>query len=305
MKAFTKVLLGVMSLVCVGATVALVGCSDKDECKHQWEGVVIKEATCTEKGLTTDVCALCGDDFSKILPALGHDYVGNTCQRCGDEGMLEFSLNADGETYSVTGIGNCTDTDIVIPAVYNKKPVTSIGGRAFSTCRSLTSVVIPDSITSIGDSAFSTCRSLTSVVIPDSIMSIGDFVFSNCYSLTSVVIGDSVTSIGTGAFYFCESLTSVVIGDSVTSIGAQAFYSCESLTSVVIGDSVTSVGVWGFFGCRSLTSVYYKGDASDWNGIKWGNDYLTSATRYYYSESQPTTSGRYWHYDENGKVVMW
>ena len=33
---------------------------------------------------------------------------------------------------------------------------------------------------------------------------------------------------------------------------------------------------------------------------------LTNATIYYYSESAPTGTGRYWHYDTDGKtVVIW
>jgi hypothetical protein len=33
---------------------------------------------------------------------------------------------------------------------------------------------------------------------------------------------------------------------------------------------------------------------------------LTSATRYYYSESQPTDEGNYWHYSTDGVTpVVW
>ena len=35
------------------------------------------------------------------------------------------------------------------------------------------------------------------------------------------------------------------------------------------------------------------------------NSYLINATRYYYSEEAPTTSGNFWHYDENGNPVAW
>lgn len=32
--------------------------------------------------------------------------------------------------------------------------------------------------------------------------------------------------------------------------------------------------------------------------------HLTNATRYYYSESQPVESGKYWHYVD-GEIVIW
>ena len=36
-----------------------------------------------------------------------------------------------------------------------------------------------------------------------------------------------------------------------------------------------------------------------------GNIGLTSATRYYYSETEPTEEGNFWHYDQNGKIAVW
>ena len=98
----------------------------------------------------------------------------------------------------------------------------------------------------------------------------------------------------------------MVIGDSVTTIGDYAFDLCSSLTSVVIPDSVTTIGNSAFSSCSSLTSVYYKGSSEDWAKISIGsnNTPLTNATRYYYSETQPTTEGKYWHY-VNGEIVVW
>ncbi len=140
---------------------------------------------------------------------------------------------------------------------------------------------------------------VTSIEIPNTITEIGNYQFGGFFNnVTSIVIPYSVTSIGEYAFYNCSSLTSVVIPDSVTSIGEFAFYNCSSLTSVVIPDSVTSIGKYAFYNCNSLQEVYYTGTISDWNKIDiyFGCSPLTSATRYYYSETQPTEEGNYWHY---------
>ncbi|MBO4323293.1 MAG: hypothetical protein J5836_01380, partial [Clostridia bacterium] len=62
-----------------------------------------------------------------------------------------------------------------------------------------------------------------------------------------------------------------------------------------------SIGWDAFYGCSGLTKVYYKGMAEEWDNISINNEgdynnYLINATRYYYSEEEPTESGNYWHY---------
>ena len=102
----------------------------------------------------------------------------------------------------------------------------------------------------ICDNAFTWCRSLSDIVIPDSVTSIGIGAFFNCSSLSNIVIPDSVTSIGGAAFLTCRSLSSIVIPDSVTSIGDSVFRGCSSLSEIVIPSSVTSIGDWTFNGCN-------------------------------------------------------
>jgi len=147
-------------------------------------------------------------------------------------------------------IGCRSLTSLVIP-----DSVTNIGDYAFSGCRSLTSLVIPDSVTNIGDYAFEGCGSLSSLVLPDGVTSIGKCAFRGCGSLSSLVLPDGVINIGGNAFADCKSLRSVVIPNSVTSIGGGAFGGCKSLHSVVIPDSVTSIGDYAFSGCSALSSV--------------------------------------------------
>ena len=127
-------------------------------------------------------------------------------------------------------------------------------------------------------------------------------------SLLAVVIPETyrglpVTEIGAYAFQQESYIESITIPNSVTTIADYAFSNCSSLTSVVIPDSVTTIGDWVFEGCNNLTRVYYKGTASEWENISIYpfNTDLTSATRYYYDESE--TAESWWHYDGNGNVV--
>ena len=147
-------------------------------------------------------------------------------------------------------IGCRSLTSLVIP-----DSVTNIGDYAFEGCGSLSSLVLPDGVTSIGKCAFRECGSLSSLVLPDGVTNIGGNAFADCKSLRSVVIPNSVTSIGGGAFGGCKSLHSVVIPDSVTSIGDYAFSGCSALSSVVIPDSVSCIGNRAFSGCTSLSSL--------------------------------------------------
>ena len=149
--------------------------------------------------------------------------------------------------------------DVVIPASINyfgdDFPVVSIGDKAFSGCRGLTSITLPESLTSIGDWAFSGCSGLTSITLPESVTSIGDWAFSGCIGLTTITIPESVTSIGSYAFSYCDGLTTITLPESLKSIGRDTFFYCFSLASVTMGNSVTSIGNSAFSYCRSLTSI--------------------------------------------------
>ncbi len=50
---------------------------------------------------------------------------------------LEYELNSDGKGYTVTGIGTCKDTNLIIPSTYNNLPVTSMALGRFPVARAL------------------------------------------------------------------------------------------------------------------------------------------------------------------------
>ena len=161
---------------------------------------------------------------------------------------------SDGEI-CITGHTSDLPSEVVIPAEINGVPVTSIGVSAFSYCKDLTSIKIPDSVTTIDEGAFIKCTNLTSITIPDSVTTIGENAFSDCTNLTGITIPKNVTNIGGAAFNNCTSMTEITIPKSVKVIDDFTFEGCEKLTSVTISDGVKSIGYCAFSDCKSLSSI--------------------------------------------------
>ena len=209
-----------------------------DECEHNYVELYVLESTCISRKVVK-TCSLCEKiTLVEEEPTADHDIVNGKCSVCGvvkySEG-LEFELNADNQSYSVSKIGSCTDKLIVIPDVYNDLPVTAIGDYAF--CDSdITEVVIPDSVTAIGDKAFKYCHSLTDVTLSSNLTSIGSEGFSCCTRLMNITLPDTLTEIGESAFSNCTSLIHINAPAGITSIGDKAFLSCINLR-VVYNDS--------------------------------------------------------------------
>ena len=90
-----------------------------------------------------------------------------------------FRLSDDGLSYVFVG-GEGIKGHFRIPAVYNEKPVTKIGDKAFFNSSELFEVEIPDSVVKIDDCAFRGCTNLEKVVIPDSVKEFGWGIFDGC-----------------------------------------------------------------------------------------------------------------------------
>ena len=168
---------------------------------------------------------------------------------------LKYTLSTDGTYYIVSGIGTCTDTDIVIPDTYENLPVTIIGGYAFQNGSGLTSITIPNTVTTIDERAFQNCSGLTSVIIGNSVTTIKMCAFSGCSKLTSIKLPNSITSIDEYAFSECGSLTSVTLPDTITTISKYMFKNCSGLTNMELPHTVTTIDYEAFKGCSGLTSI--------------------------------------------------
>jgi len=97
--------------------------------------------------------------------------------------------------------------------------IISIGYYAFSGCRNLTSIILPDNLREILDNAFDGCENLISLSIPSTVTTIGSVAFSNCTKLKSITYrGSSDPYYSTiSAFSGCESLRLICVSDSYES----------------------------------------------------------------------------------------
>ena len=193
----------------------------------------------------------------------------------GVEG-LEYTLSDDKQYYIITGIGKCTEANIVIPSEYKGLPVTSIASYCFRSCRSIESVVIPDSITYVGSNSFDGCKNLKSVTIGNGITKIEDQTFDYCYNLAVVKLSEGIITIGEGAFANCQALEKIDIPDSVEYIEDSAFYFCINLKEAKISSKITNIG----------SAFTYCDNLGEWdNGVRYYCNWALTTDPYQYPDS--------------------
>lgn len=302
-----------------------------DATGHSYKKYVANnDAACTADGTETAVCENCSQKETRTVEGtkLGHDVREFThddgahygvCERCGENtsgkhvwenrsctvcglsvdytvGMEYREVSESGAVvgYAVSGIGEATDTDIVVPSEHSGKPVTAVDRSAFEGS-DITSVSIPASIASIGLWAFEDCKNLTAVyysgslaewcgiefadgksnplyyagdlyidevcvttgklVVPSVVDKIGDFAFGGCVGMTELEIPNGITGVGESAFSNCTGLKTASIANSVTEIGRHIFFGCTALTEVTLSSELDSIPNGAFKGCRELASV--------------------------------------------------
>jgi len=125
---------------------------------------------------------------------------------------LSYSISGDGTYYTVTYLNDKSATHVTIPDVLSDgKPVKAISDRAF-WFSDIEQVVIGKNIETIGSSAFSECRALKKITIPDGVRSIYAEVFLGC-GIEYVEIGSGLSHINRDVFSGCSKLKSVTVSD--------------------------------------------------------------------------------------------
>lgn len=217
-----------------------------------------------------------------------HTFNGeNRCTVCNyllrETNGLAYELNEDEASYTVTGYGNVKSTDIIIPALYDGRPVTRIKERAFVGYSKLKNIIIPDTVYYVGDDAFLGCNSLVyneynnayyigsnsnlylilikakdnsipSCTISDKTKYVCSKAFKDCVNLRNFVIPETVEDFGKYVFSG-SGLTQITIPDTFEYIDEGFFSGCPNLKDVTISNNVKTIKSLAFSDCPSLGSL--------------------------------------------------
>ena len=95
---------------------------------------------------------------------------------------------------------------------------------------------IPITVETIGIEAFSQCKGITSIIIPECVKKIGYMDFENCTSLTSIVLTGCIDEIGYRAFSECTGLNSIfLLSKKIIALNSdsQVFHKVDTTTCIL------------------------------------------------------------------------
>ena len=229
--------------------------------------------------------------FPKRLESSSHEsYSGS----CGDH--AQWSLNPENGELRITGTGPLYDFfgEKEVPweshlnhirKVVVAHGITYIGFQAFSYCKSLSSVQLPDTLTGIGQHAFNACHALEQITIPPSVHHLGKHIFSGCRSLKTLTVpfpacGTPATFSNFGElfgttpdiemrkisqdnetgketnYYLPHSLSVLRILEGCEIIPSKCLMNCFVLKELHLPSSLYMMGEKAVYGCAGLKTIY-------------------------------------------------
>ena len=170
---------------------------------------------------------------------------------------VQLPLTLHGRTVSDFSCAyqNAAIDHLIIPEGVTEIPHSALLGSSVRT------VTLPSTLRVIRSYAFSGCRNLTRIELPEGLEAIVDCAFASS-GLTEVNLPSTLTHIGDQAFAM-TALRRVVIPSGVTRIGVYAFATNQQLEYVVIPESVVFIDETAFAATPNLTLVVAPGSNAE------------------------------------------
>ena len=127
-------------------------CGYIETCVHAWdEGVINQLPTCTEMGVKTFTCTLCGETMTEWVDAVGHDHKATvTAPTCTERGYTTYTCHC-GDSYvadRIDALGHTEQTIAGYAATCTESGLTD--GKQCSVCEEM--LVAQESIAALGHS---------------------------------------------------------------------------------------------------------------------------------------------------------
>lgn len=156
----------------------------------------------------------------------------------------DFSYVISGKDVMITKYdGN--DSYVIVPDEIDGRAVTIIGRGAFAGS-DMEYINLPNRLEIILGEAFSGCKELKSVVLPNSVKKIGGVYYSSSNHYYAESDKDQYT------FAYCDSLSEFVMGDNVDEIGRATFWYDGVLDNISYSPSINKLRPYGYFYALSL-----------------------------------------------------
>ena len=267
---------------------------------------------------SVDTKTLLGDKTGAITERLLVNKDGGESQIKKENGFYVFEGN--NEKILIAPIDK-TIENAILP-----NGVTVIRRNAFSYCKNLKSVQYPSTLKTVEKYAFRDCNKLKEISADDvAVISSVEYEDSSAFGsnldlvikgekITELVIPASIKEIKDYTFKWFSKITSVKIDEAVTlgkdSFGKQVKYvyvkNKELLSGNVKESGLLSRSARTLLIEEDTSKVYFYGTESRWAQLSDERKAPANGkTVYYYSETQPATSGNYWYFDDNGAVAIW
>lgn len=234
------------------------------------------------------------------------------------ESLKAMEIPASVETIGAYAFGTCISLESLTVAaanvnylsenniLYNKAKTELITAAPLGVEGDL---IIPAGVITIHNWAFGDCKKLESVTVPASVETIGGSAFSGSHGSLNIktvtfAAGSKLKTFGS-AFFANANIKNIIFekGCRLEIFENTAFTGSANIEILVIPASVKTISATAF-NFAAVEKVYYEGaDSAAWDGISIGgmNTNLTSASRYYYSE---TSKAGHWRYVD-GIPALW
>lgn len=231
--------------------------NSNSNCNHTFsEWTTIKDATCTEVGLSQRYCSVCNYTESKSIDATGHKK--EIIQETFVASCTSYGGTKEGFVCTVCGTQEIDYNFNSSPSCHDLEEYDS-GHLRCTKCEAITGFNWNYFYNVYG--SYETWES-----------NMSQEVEKYMYYDAIVPKHDYITSI-LPTLFKGSNITAITMVNNITKIEKSAFEDCDELSFAQLPSSVAKIESKAFANCTSLIHIQFNGSVNDWNNIEKASDW--------------------------------